>query len=42
MNVENIKVGEIYKYKELCSLLGVVCETATNRKVILLEEFERC
>ena len=41
MNVENIKVGETYKYKELCSLLGVVCETATNRKVVLLEEFER-
>ena len=41
MNVENIKVGETYKYKELCELLGVICETATNRKVMLLEEFER-
>lgn len=41
MNVENIKVGETYKYKELCKLLGVKCETATNKKVNLLEEFER-
>lgn len=41
MNVENIKVGETYKYKELCELLGVICETATNKKVNLLEEFER-
>ena len=41
MNIENIKVGETYKYKELCELLGVICETATNRKVMLLEEFER-
>ena len=41
MNVENIKVGKTYKYKELCELLGVICETATNRKVMLLEEFER-
>ena len=41
MNVENIKVGETYKYKELCNLLGVKCETATNKRVELLEEFER-
>lgn len=41
MHIENIKVGEIYKYKELCHLLGVKCETGTNRKVELLEEFER-
>lgn len=41
MNVENIKVGEIYKYKELCELLGVKCETATNKRVELYEEFQR-
>ena len=41
MNVENIKVGETYKYKELCNLLGVKCETATNKRVELLEEFEK-
>lgn len=41
MNVENIKVGETYKYKELCNLLGVEVEKNTDRKVRLLEEFER-
>ena len=41
MNVKNIKVGKTYKYKELCDLLGVKCETATNKRVELLEEFER-
>ena len=41
MKMENIKVGETYKYKELCELLGVKCESATNKKVELLEEFER-
>ena len=34
MNVENIKVGETYKYKELCELLGVICETATKSELI--------
>lgn len=41
MNVENIKVGETYKYKELCNLLDVKCETATNKRVELYEEFQR-
>ena len=41
MNVENIKVGEVYRYKELCNLLGVKCETATNKRVELHEEFKR-
>lgn len=41
MNVKNIKVDKTYKYKELCDLLGVKCETATNKRVELLEEFER-
>lgn len=41
MRVCNIKVGEIYKFKHLCELLGVNCETATNKKVELFEEFER-
>lgn len=41
MRVENIKVGETYKYKKLCELLGVPVETNTDRKVRLLEEFER-
>ena len=41
MNIENIRVGETYKYKELCNLLGVKCETATNKRVELYEEFQR-
>ena len=41
MKVQNIKVGETYKYKELCNLLGVKREEATNKKVEQLEEFER-
>ena len=41
MNVENIKVGEVYRYKELCNLLSVKCETATNKRVELHEEFKR-
>ena len=41
MNIENIRVGETYKYKELCELLGVKCETATNKRVELYEEFQR-
>ena len=41
MNVENIKVGETYKYKELCNLLGVKCETATNKRMALYDDFHR-
>ena len=41
MNIENIRVGGTYKYKELCELLGVKCETATNKRVELYEEFQR-
>lgn len=41
MKVQNIKVGETYKYKELCDLLEVKREEATNKKVEQLEEFER-
>ena len=41
LNISRIEVDTIYKYKDLCDLLGVKCETATNRKVVLLEEFER-
>ena len=41
LKIENINGGETYKYKELCNLLDVKYETATNRKVELLEEFER-
>ena len=41
MKVQNIKVGETYRYKELCELLGVKREDATNKKVEQLEEFER-
>ena len=41
MNTDNIKVGNTYKYKELCELLGVKCETSQNRRVALLEEFNR-
>ena len=41
MKVQNIKVGETYRYKELCNLLEVKCEESQNKKVELLEEFER-
>ena len=41
MRVENIKVGESYKLKQLCELLGVKCETNQNKRVALLEEFDR-
>ena len=40
MNVENIKVGETYTYRELCGLLGVEYSKAANKKVPLLEKFE--
>ena len=40
MNVENIKVGETYTYRELCDLLGVEYSKAANKKVPLLEKFE--
>ena len=39
--IQNIKQGNIYKYKELCDLLGVEYSKATNKKVEILEEFER-
>lgn len=41
MNIQNIYEGNVYSYQELCDLLGVKCETGTNKKVELLEEFER-
>ena len=41
MNTSNIKIGKTYRYKELCSLLGVKCEDGQNKKVEQLEEFER-
>lgn len=41
IDVKNIEIGKSYKYQELCDLLGVKCESATNKKVELLEEFER-
>ena len=41
MNVENIKIGETYKYKELCDLLGVECQKGQNRRIELYEEFQR-
>ena len=41
MRVENIKVGETYKYKKLCELLGVECADAQNKRVRLYEEFSR-
>ena len=37
----NIKVGDVYKYKDICNLLGVPFSDATNKKVEYLEEFER-
>lgn len=41
IKTENIEVGKQYRYQELCDLLETKCETATNKKVELLEEFER-
>lgn len=41
MNISKIQSGTIYKYKDLCELLSIKCETAQNKKVELLEEFER-
>ena len=41
MKINNITIGQLYKYKDLCDLLGVKCETAQNKKAELLEEFER-
>ena len=40
-NVQNIKVGETYRYKNLCELLGVERVEAQNKKVRQLEEFNR-
>lgn len=37
----NIKVGDIYKFKDICDLLGLPFTEATNKKVEYLEEFER-
>lgn len=41
MNIENIKVGETYKYRELCKLLGVKCQEGQNKRIKLYEEFQR-
>ena len=41
MNIENIKVGEMYKYRELCNLLGVKCQEGQNKRIELYEEFQR-
>ena len=41
MNTDNIKVNSTYRYKELCELLGVKCESNQNKRVALLEEFDR-
>ena len=41
MNISKIQSGTIYKYKDLCELFSIKCETAQNKKVELLEEFER-
>ena len=41
MNIENIKVGEMYKYRELCKLLGVKCQEGQNKRIELYEEFQR-
>lgn len=41
VKVENIRVGETYRYKQLCKLLGVECVEAQNKRVRLYEEFSR-
>ena len=41
MRVENIKVGESYKLKQLCELLGVKYVETQNKRVELYEEFRR-
>lgn len=40
-NLSNIEIGKSYRYKDLCKLLEVKREDATNKKVEQLEEFER-
>lgn len=37
----DIKVGDVYKFKDICKLLGKPFSDATNKKVEYLEEFER-
>ena len=37
----DIKVGDVYKFKDICNLLGLPFTDATNKKVEYLEEFER-
>lgn len=37
----DIKVGDVYKFKDICRLLGKPFSDATNKKVEYLEEFER-
>lgn len=32
MKINNITIGQPYKYKYLCDLLGVKCETAQKQK----------
>ena len=41
VDIQNICEGSVYSYQELCDLLGVKYETATNKKVEQFEEFER-
>lgn len=41
MKTENLKVGEIYKFKNLCDLLGVEYVSTGVKKIRLLEDFER-
>lgn len=36
----DIKVGDVYKFKDICNLLGKPYTDATNKKVEYLEEFE--
>lgn len=37
----DIKVGDVYKFRDICNLLGLPFTDATNKKVEYLEEFER-
>ena len=37
----DIKDGDVYKFKDICKLLGKPFSDATNKKVEYLEEFER-
>ena len=35
----DIKVGDVYKFKDICNLLGLPFTDATNKKDVHIEEY---